>query len=242
MRVLAIVHERDAGPGVFADAAREHGVALESWHIAEGERLADAPERYDAVLALGGSMHPHEDDRHPWMAEEVRLLAGLLAAGRPVLGVCLGSQLLARATGGATIEMAEPEIGWYEVTLAPEGERDAVLGPLGPRFEALEWHSCAATPAGAAAARLAATPRCAQAFRVGETAWGIQFHAEVTLGDFETWITGYLEGDGVGYGPPDPAAYLAQTRERIAAWNALGRGLFGRFLDAADGGRAARSA
>jgi hypothetical protein len=85
------------------------------------------------------------------------------------------------------------------------------------------------------AARLAASPLCTQAFRVGEAAWGIQFHAEVLLDDFEAWIAGHLNGDGVGYGPSDPAAYLAQTRERIAAWNSLGRDLFGRFLEEAAG-------
>jgi GMP synthase-like glutamine amidotransferase len=237
-RLLAIVHEDDAGPGVFADVARGRGAEMVSWRIADGEPCPGDPFEYEAVLTLGGAMHAHEQDRHPWLATEELLLARLLDAGRPVLGVCLGAQLLARAGGGGTGSLADPEIGWYEVTLGGDGRLDPVLGPLGPRFQALQWHSCDFVP-GATATGLATSDRCHQAYRIGELAWGIQFHAEVTLADFESWIDYHRDHPEDGDGPADPESLRARTRSLMPGWNALGRALFGRFLDQAELARAA---
>lgn len=233
MRVLAIVHEDDAGPGTFADAARARGDTLLIWRIAEGERCPGAPADFDAVLSLGGAMHAHQTDAHPWLAAEQRLLAQLAADGCPVLGVCLGAQLLARATGGSSGHLAEPEIGWYQVTLGAAGRADPLLGPLAPGFSALQWHSCDFTVA-PGALTLATSDRCVQAARVAAHAWSIQFHAEVTLADFESWLAHHLAQPQDGDAPADPRALAALTRARIAGWNALGRALFARFLDVAE--------
>jgi GMP synthase (glutamine-hydrolysing) len=238
MRILAIVHEVDAGPGVFADVALAHGHELHEWEIATGQRCPEQPQAYDAVLCLGGSMDADQYVEHPWLADEQALLAALISDGRPVLGVCLGAQVLARADGGDSGRLAEPEIGWYDVRLTSEGRADPLLGPLGSSFQALQWHSCAFTPS-ARARPLAASERCLQAYRSGALAWGIQFHAEVTLGNFEAWITHHAADPDAGDAPVDPQALLAQTRPLIAGWNALGRGVFGRFLDQADVARAA---
>lgn len=232
MRILAIVHEDDAGPGVFSDVARARGDELVEWRIAQGEARPDDPHGYGATLVLGGSMHADEHDRHPWLVEEQRLLSGLLEAGRPMLGVCLGAQVLARAGGGTTGRLAEPEIGWYEVTIGHAGSLDPVLGPLGPSFQALQWHSCQFTP-GLTSERLAASERCEQAYRIGELAWGIQFHAEVTLSDFESWLDYHRDHPDDGDGPADSDALRSRTRPLMPGWNALGRALFGRFLDQA---------
>jgi hypothetical protein len=132
--------------------------------------------------------------------------------------------------------MSAPEIGWHGVSLTRAGRADPLLGPLGSRFQALQWHSCQFTPA-ARAQSLAASDSCLQAYRSGTLAWGIQFHAEVTLHDFEQWIDGH-RADGQGDGPADPDGLLVETRDLIAGWNALGRGLFGRFLDQAAMARA----
>lgn len=230
MRVLAIVHEDDAGPGVFAQAAHARGVELIGWRIAAGERCPEDPRSYDAVLSLGGAMHAFQDDAHPWLADEHALLASLAGAGHPVLGVCLGAQILARATGGRSGPMPEPEIGWYDVEVTPAGREDPLLGALAPRFGALQWHSCDFMP-GSGAVGLAASARCQQAARVGPRAWSIQFHAEVTLANFEGWLDQHLAAPQDGDAPADPEALRASTRSRIESWNALGRDLFGRFLD-----------
>ncbi len=216
MRVLAIVHEDDAGPGVFTDAFAVRGAELVTWSPAG---VGVPPDSYDAVMTFGGEMNPDEEREHPWLVEEKRYLAELLERGVPLLGVCLGAELLAEAAGAPARRMGESEIGWYEVETTAEG--DPLIGPLAPSFDALEWHSYE-TPLPPGATALAWSERCLQAFRVGDTAWGIQFHAEVRFDDFVVWLRMY---DG------DPTALRALTEARIAGWNELGRDLCGRFLD-----------
>lgn len=231
MRVLSITHERDAGPGVFADAIPAAGGALEQWFRAETGAPPADPTAYDAVMTFGGSMHVDQRQEHGWIADEISLLRELLERGTPLLGVCLGAQLLSEAAGGDARRAREPEIGWFEVEVTDAGAQDPLLGPLAPRFEAFEWHSyeCGMP---ARATTLARTPVCAQAFRVGETAWGIQFHAEVSVADVEHWIDEYREAEDGDRAAVDPEALRAQTLPRMAAWNDLGRELCGRFLAA----------
>lgn len=232
MRVLAIVYQRDAGPGVFADAIADRGAALDAWMRAEASTPPADPAGYDAVLCLGGAMHADQEDRHPWLRSDKALLANLLDRGTPLLGVCLGAQLVVEAAGAVPRRSPEPEIGWHDVTLTAEGANDPLLAPLAPSFEAFEWHSYEfGLPAGATP--LARSAACLQACRLGEAAWAIQFHAEVTAKDADAWIDDYRsDEDAVRIGL-DAEALRAATRGRIDAWNELGRGLCGRFLDAA---------
>lgn len=232
VRVLAISHQRDAGPGVFADAVDAAGHELATWHVAEaGDPPAD-PFAYDAVMTFGGAMHADQESDHSWLAPEKSLLRELLARDTPLLGVCLGSQLLAEAAGGRAVRASEPEIGWFDVELTDAGAADPVMGALAPSFEAFEWHSYrVGLPESAAV--LARTPVCIQAFRVGDTAWGIQFHAEVTAADVAKWIDDYrADEDAVRIGV-DPQRLKADTEPRIGPFNELGRELCGRWLAAA---------
>lgn len=231
MKALAIVHQPDAGPGVFAEEMRERGVDLDEWTLsvrgtAPPLEIAD----YDAVLTFGGAMHADQEDRHPWLRFEKDFLDAMLDDGMPLLAVCLGNQLLAEAAGGSARRASEPEIGWCEIEITDEGGEDPVIGPLAPRFTGFQWHSYEALPPDDAAI-LARSPVCAQAYRVGERAWGIQFHAEVTADDAEKWIDDYRsDEDAVRLGI-DPDTLRAETEEKIADWNQLGRDLCGRFLD-----------
>jgi GMP synthase-like glutamine amidotransferase len=229
VRVLAIGHQRDAGPGVFAEAAAEQGADLDVWWVAETEEPPADPRRYDAVMVFGGAMHADQEEAHPWLRAEKELLADLLGRDTPVLGVCLGTQLLAEAAGAPARRASRPEIGWHEVELMPEAASDPVMSGLPDRFEALGWHSYEA-PLPPGAQPLAHSPVCLQAYRTGERAWGIQFHAEVSAEDAERWIRDYeADPDAVAIGL-DPDAFLAATRRRIGAWNDLGRALCRRFL------------
>jgi GMP synthase-like glutamine amidotransferase len=230
MRVLTIVHQADAGPGVFAEAATDAGHELLEWHPPD----APPPESdaHDATIVLGGAMNVDQEDEHPWLRGEKRLLGELLDGGAPVLGVCLGAQLVAEAAGGSVGRASRPEIGWHEVELTAEAAADPVLGGLPERFEAFQWHSFEATPPPDGGA-LARSPVCVQAYRAGERAWGIQFHAEVSEAIVETWLNDYeKDRDAVRIGV-DPVELLAETRRKIGRWNELGRSLCARFLAAA---------
>src|SRR5919197_5772330 len=184
MRVLAIVHQRDAGAGVFGEAVRNAGHELDTWLIAESPDPPTDPLDFDAVMTFGGSMNVDEEEEHPWLRGEKELLGELLHRGTPLLGACLGTQLLAEAAGAKPRRASEPEIGWHQVEVTAAGAEDPLIGPLAPRFTAFQWHSYEA-PLPPDAVALAHSPVCLQAYRVGETAWGIQFHAEVTAADAE---------------------------------------------------------
>ena len=227
MHVLALVHGRQGRSGVFGEAVRDRGHELDEWSLAWGEPPPRPLDDYGAVLVFGGSMHADQDDRHPWLREETLFLRRLLDSGTPVLGVCLGAQLLARAAHAPVEPAREPEIGWYEIELTAEAADDPVLSRLPPRFHALQWHFYTyGVPAGAV--ELARSAVCTQAFRLGEVAWGIQFHAEVSHAQVARWL---LEDEASGF---DVDAIGRETEQRIATWNGLGRELCGAFLEVAE--------
>src|SRR5262249_26939742 len=218
--------------GVFAEEMRDRGVQHESWLM--GERGQGPPreiEEYDAVLTFGGAMHADQEDKHPWLRFEKDFLAALIDDEMPILAVCLGSQLLAEAGGGEVRRLSEPEIGWHEVEVTAEGRDDPLLGPLAPSFTTFQWHSYeVVVPDGATV--LGRNPVCTQSYRIGEWAWAIQFHAEVSAGDAEEWIDDYRSDDDAVRIGLDPEALRAETKREMPAHNRLGRELCGRFLDA----------
>jgi GMP synthase (glutamine-hydrolysing) len=219
--VLAITHGPSVGPGVFEDVVRAAGHELVERQLpVDGVPTEDA----DAILVLGGAMHPDEEERHGWLRPELRYLEQQVERGTPMLGVCLGSQLIARAAGARVFRAVEPEVGWLPVEVTEAGTADSVASALPPRFDAFQWHHYTHDlPDGAL--ELARSPVCTQAFRLGR-AWGVQFHPEVRAEQVESWLA--EDPDDVD----DPAALLAATRERIAAWNELGRRLCSAFLRA----------
>jgi GMP synthase (glutamine-hydrolysing) len=231
MRVLSLVHQPDAASGVFADAAAEAGHELDEWLVPRRKAPPAPLEEYGAVLVFGGAMHVDQEDRYRWLGDELELLRGLLADDVPLLGVCLGGQLLAKALEAPVRRMPSPEIGWFDVALTPEAAEDPAFGGLPASFCSFQWHSYAfELPPGAVP--LARNARCLQAFRAGESAWGIQFHAEVTGPAVEEWArTSKPEEDGA----LDLPRLVAESRERIAGWNLFGKELCRRFLGVAAG-------
>jgi GMP synthase-like glutamine amidotransferase len=231
VRVLHVVHERDAGSGVFAVNGHEHV----GWVPSSGALPADS---FDAIMIFGGSMHVDQDDEHRWLAPEKAFIRDQLARGVPILAVCLGSQLLAEAAGAQPERMTEPEIGWYEIEITDAGSNDPVIGPLAPSVELFEWHHYAA-PLPPGAVELARTPACVQAFRIeGKPAWGLQFHAEVTKENLFGWLDGWKNAEAAQTSF-DPDAIRAASELRIEEQNEVGRRLAARFL--AEAARAAPS-
>jgi GMP synthase-like glutamine amidotransferase len=231
VRVLSIVHEHEAGSGVFADAARERGDEVVEWIPAEGP--APALESFGAVLVFGGATHVDQEPDFDWLRAEKELLGELLTRGAPLLGVCLGAQLVAEVAGGAAHRMPVPEIGWSEVELTPQAASDAVLGQLPTRFAVFQWHSYEMRAPSDAVA-LAHSPACLQAFRLRAAPWwAIQFHAEVTEETIAAWIDDYRSDPDAVRADLDWAAMLTRTRSEIAGWNELGVGMCRRFLDVA---------
>jgi GMP synthase (glutamine-hydrolysing) len=224
MDVLAVIHGEKVRAGVFGDAVAARGHRLEEWSLAWGTPLPRPVDAYGAVLVFGGAMHADQEGHHPWLREENMFLQRLLDLRKPVLGICLGAQLLAKAAHADVGPAREPEIGWFPVVLTDDAADDPVIGRMPEQFDAFQWHYYAhGLPAGAV--ELARNDVCTQAFRLGESAWGVQFHPEVTLAQVESWVQ---EDEPV---PPD---LLEQTRARIAQWNDLGKTLCDAFVGVAE--------
>jgi len=228
VNVLAVIHGAKVRAGVFGDVVAERGHRLEEWSLAWGTPPPRPIDDYGAVLVFGGAMHADQDDRHPWLREENMFIQRLLDLHVPMLGVCLGAQLIAKAAHAAVYPAAEPEIGWIPVELTGAGRDDPLLGRLPPSFDAFQWHYYTfGLPSGAE--ELARSRVCPQAFRLGDTAWGIQFHAEVTFAQIRSWMTEAADE------LPGPAERFAtETKARIERWNELGRELCDAFVESAE--------
>jgi GMP synthase-like glutamine amidotransferase len=229
MRVLAVVHHRNAAAGVFADPALDAGHELVEW--LPHEEPVPPVDGFGAAMVFGGSMNVDEEDQHPWLRDEKRLLRELIERGTPLLGVCLGSQLVAEAAGGTVRRAATPEIGWHEVELTPEGEADELLGVLPGRFESFQYHhyEWLLPPGGVSLAR---SELALQAFRLPRRpVWGLQFHPEVTEPDLGEWLDDWQGDPGAVATGLDPEAIRAESADKIGAWNDAGRALSERFLE-----------
>jgi GMP synthase (glutamine-hydrolysing) len=224
LRVLSVVHHRNAAAGVFADIE----VELVEWlpHEAPPPPL----HGFDAVILFGAEAQVDQEDVYPWLRPEKQLVRELLERGMPVLGICFGSQLLAEAAGAEVRQSSRPEIGWHEVELTAYGRADPLLGFLPSRFESLQDHHYEwLQPPGALA--LARSAVCLQAFRFPDRpVWGLQFHPEVTESDFGEWLDHWEDDPGAVATGQDPEAIRAETAGKIAAWNDVGRGIAERFL------------
>ena len=240
MRILSIRHPGGGHAGVFAARANVAGGQLDEWTPASEDAPPEPAESYDALVVLGGGMNVDEAGQRPYLRGEIELLAEALRRRQPVLGICLGAQLLASAAGASVHRARSPEIGWREVELCSAAAADHVVGALPRRFTAFQWHSYAFDiPFGAV--ELARNEVCPQAYRLGDCAWGVQFHPEVTEEILTGWFSAYeVDPDAVAMGF-DPAGATAELAVRLPHWNLLGGILFDAFI-AAVAARTARAA
>lgn len=200
------------------------------------ERHPDAEpdvDRYRGLIVLGGPMNVDEQDRRPHLRTELRAIERALAQGKPVLGICLGAQLLAHVLGAPVHRHDRQEIGWYPLEVTAAGQQDPVLAPLAPRSQVFQWHGCTyALPHGAV--QLARTASCEQqAFRWGDAAYGLQFHLEMDQPLIERWldVPSYRDELAAAGLEQDAEAIRAATPVHLGAMQAQADAVFNRFLD-----------
>ncbi len=193
MRVAVIENMRISHTGQVGVALAEAGADIDVIRAYAGEPLPSGTGDYDALVVLGGEQNARDDDRHPYLPELASLMRAYGDAGKAVLGICLGSQLLARAYGGDNVIGGAPEFGWQAIQLTPDSNKDPVLSAAVTGFPTFQWHDDTFTlPEGAV--RLAentATPN--QAFRVGRAAYGMQFHFEASRAVVDAWKADFAE-------------------------------------------------
>lgn len=219
--------------GLLDPMIRSRGHRIRYVNFQRHPDAAPVLDRYQALVVLGGPMHVTETQRYPHLLTECRLIEQALAQRIPVLGICLGAQLLAHVLGARVAPARRPEIGWYQVRpCTPAIADDPVLHPLDSARPVFQWHSYG-FDVPADAVHLAASADCpGQAFRYDDTAWGFQFHLELDEGLIRRWLNSpaYLEDLEASGLAQSPAAILADTRRYLAGTGRLAQQVFGNWL------------
>jgi GMP synthase-like glutamine amidotransferase len=229
MKVAVVQNYSNTGLGLIEAALSEAGAEIVQFLAFEGDRLPASPDGFDALIVLGGAQNALDDQGAPWLPALAALMRDFVVAGRSVLGVCLGSQLLARAFHADNLIGAAPEFGWRQVNLTPEGRDDPVLGVAGDSFPIFQWHDDTFTLP-RHAVRLAGNDAAHnQAFRIGRAGYGVQFHFEADRRLVDEWSRSFAGTiairqphwddrrriDAEAYGPAADAAGHAIARAWI---------------------------
>ncbi len=193
MRVLIVQNYDKTGLGLVGAALEEAGAEIDLRLPFEGEALPADAAGHDAMVVLGGGQNALADEEHPYFPALLDLTRDFAARDRAVLGICLGSQLIARAFGGDNHIGGFEEFGWHGVSLTPEAKTDAVLSGLPETFPIFEWHDDHfSLPAGAT--RLAGNAAAGnQAYRIGRAVYGFQFHFEADTRLVSEWSEAFAD-------------------------------------------------
>ena len=222
MRIHYLQHEPFEGLGSMEHWFRERGVELRATHLYRGERLPAVGE-VERLVVMGGGMSVNDEAELPWLREEKAFVRACVAAGKPVLGVCLGAQLIASTFGAAVYRNGEKEIGWWPLQKVDGANRHPLGGALPEGAEVFHWHGeTFDLPDGAV--WLASSGACRhQAFALGRNVLGLQFHLETTEQSARELIEG-AAGDLVAGRFVQTAVEMLARPERFAAVNAqMGR-------------------
>jgi len=225
--VIVLQHAACEPLGLIEDALITHGLSLHFVQAENGDLVPPEIGEAAGLIVLGGSMGVHDKEQFPFLAEEVTLIKSAVAQNVPVLGVCLGAQLLAFALGGAVKRNTQQEIGWHSVTLADAAADDSLWRSLPQTWTGFHWHGdIFETPPGAVSLASSALTPC-QAFRFGPAAYGFQFHLEVTeaiVCDWAREFAGELTRENLSAEP-----ILAGISEHLPPMQALAQEVFGRW-------------
>ena len=222
MRALVLQHMAIEGPGTLAPYLEARGWTIETVALYAGARPPEDARGYQAVIVMGGPMGVYDEAAYPFLRAEQHFLRCAMAQDVPLLGICLGSQLLAKALGARVYRNAQKEIGWYTVDLTPAGAADPLFAGLPLSLPVFQWHSDAFDlPAGAIP--LASSPLCAhQAFRYGDRVYGLLFHLELTPAMIHTWIETFQDELLSLHGTINPERIVAELPRRFAAYQQVG--------------------
>jgi GMP synthase (glutamine-hydrolysing) len=231
-KVLVFQHVAAEPLGILDPMLRDRGHRIRYVNFHRDPDARPDIGRYDALIVLGGPQMPDQLDRHPHLRVEMDCIEAALKRGIPLLGICLGAQLLAHTLGASVGPMANWEIGWGELEPTHTSAADPVFCALVEPSPAFQWHGYSFDlPDGAV--HLARSAHCeTQAFRYGDRAYGLQGHLELDERLINRWLglpdyLADLERYGNGL---DADTVRRQTHERIGQSAILGRALFGQFL------------
>ncbi len=221
--VLVIQHVPYERLGTFETVFKKAGCLLRVLNAADPKAAWPSAQAIDGLVVMGGPQNVYEQVRYPFLTKEITLLRETLEAARPILGVCLGAQLLAAALGAKVVKNSQKEIGWYSLMREPDADGDPMFQLFGQTETVFQWHGDTfALPKGAV--RLASSPLCQeQAFRYGDRAYGLQFHVEVTEAMIRAWMHTPANKAELAslQGIIDPTAICRQSPNHVSRLQAL---------------------
>lgn len=229
---LIIKHNPSEGGGLFEKILREKGWTKEILPLYDGKALPVSVDSYGLILIMGGPMSANDEDRVPFLKKELPFIRQMLKLGKPVLGICLGAQLMAKSLGAQVYPGPYKEIGWYFLNQTPAAKSDPLFSLLDSCFLVFQWHgeTFDLPNGGMCLAGNEAYPR--QAFRFGERAYGLQFHFEVTEPMIKTWVGQWAEE--IKQAKPQPLTaqdILRDSRVYLERLQKQVRLFFGGYLD-----------
>lgn len=231
-RLLVFQHVPHEILGILDPQLRNAGFRIRYVNFGRQPDAVPDLSRYNGLIVLGGPMNCDQVARHRHLATEVLAIREAIRSGMPVLGICLGSQLLARALGAPVTRNPVKEIGWYPLLPTPAGSEDPLFRHFATEERIFQWHGDTfAIPQGAV--HLARSPDCTnQAFRYGDNVYGLQFHLEVDEPMIHRWLhapVNVRELAGL-HGTIDPAVIVRETPGHIVRSRELGQQVFDSFI------------
>ena len=231
-RILVFQHVAHEILGTFHPLLKQAGFRIRYANFGRTPEPVIDMHGYDGLVVLGGPMGVYEAATYPHLFHEIHCIQQAVRQHKPVLGICLGAQLIAAALEAEVTRHRETEIGWCDVSLTQEGKSDSLLGGLKPTEKIFQWHGDTfELPKGAV--WLARSEACAhQAFRFGDKVYGFQFHLEVDEPMIDRWL---LIPENQGQLPTGAAEKIRQdTKKHVAHLKGLSENVFSGFLNLFD--------
>ena len=228
--ILIIKHIDIEGPGTLGDFLDSQEEDFQIIDLGAGQPVPASPSDFKAVIVLGGPMNVDEEDRYPFLQSENDFIKRILNEEIPFLGICLGSQLLAKAAGASVVKSPVKEIGWYQIQLTEEGKKDPLFKGFCEEDPIYHWHGdMFQIPS--RAKLLALAPGCPhQALRVGKNAYGLQFHIEITDRSIKEWCEAYSQTDLPGRAD-HARSMMEEYWKNKKGFDRQARGMYGNFLE-----------
>lgn len=230
-KVLVCQHVAHESLGTLGPLFKDHGIRVRYANFGRHPDLHTSVEKYDGLVILGGPMNVDQSDRYPHLLHELKLIEQALKQGIPILGICLGAQLIAKALGASVYDNAEKEIGWYNLNLTAAASEDSLFQHFRASERVFQWHGQTFDlPQGVT--HLASSELCRhQAFRYDKQVYALQFHLEVDEKIINRWLSIECNQADLKMLAPkiSPELIQQETPSQIVRLNQLSEQVFSHF-------------